>query len=163
MPPTGSTRCFRLDEGRRRSADPDGTQGTRQIDVKIYAKGRMSTAHAADFPMVLRVRHTLTKERQARGFRAPSFRDVLGSRKSSENTPDLSVFRRNDSRGTPALAYKIPRFCLGTLESRYQRRCRRSEGAFAARHCGNALSHEADIATVRPFGMLGANLRLANF
>ena len=33
-------------------------EGARQIDVKIYAKGRMPTAHAADFPMVLRVRCT---------------------------------------------------------------------------------------------------------
>ncbi len=38
--------------------------------------------------------------------------DVPGSRKSSENTADLRVFRQKDGLGNPALAYKIPRICL---------------------------------------------------
>jgi hypothetical protein len=40
-------------------------------------------------------------------FSCAVFSDLLGSRKSSENTADLSVFRQEDSRGTPPLASKI--------------------------------------------------------
>jgi hypothetical protein len=37
---------------------------------------------------------------------------VPGSRKSTENTADLSIFRQKDDRRHTGLAYKFARFCL---------------------------------------------------
>jgi len=54
------------------------------------------------------------KERWAWYFRAPLLL-VPGSRSSLENTGDLSVFAKGLPRGTPALTYKIVRFCLVPL------------------------------------------------
>ncbi len=49
------------------------------------------------------------------------FSDVPGSRRSSENTAALSVFRQKDGLGTPALACNIVRFCLLPLYHRWPR------------------------------------------
>ena len=51
-------------------------------------------------------------------FSCAVFSDVLGSRKSSENTFDLRVFATMTAGAHPALAYKIPRFCLVPLFQR---------------------------------------------
>jgi len=48
-------------------------------------------------------------------FSCAVFSDVPGSRKSSENTLISASFRQKFGHSIPALAYKIPRFCLVPL------------------------------------------------
>jgi hypothetical protein len=67
----------------------------------------MPTAHAADFPMGLRVRCTLSKERRAWYFRAPNVSDcpVPGNRREIRLLS--AFFAKRTALGTPALACKV--------------------------------------------------------
>ena len=56
----------------------------------------MPTAHAADFPTVLRGSVPPDETVAGMVFSCAVFSDVPGSRKSAQNTADLGVFRQKD-------------------------------------------------------------------
>src|SRR5216683_549272 len=77
------------------------------------------------------------------------FSDVSGSRRSSENTAALSVFRQKDDRGTPALACKIARFLpvpFERLDRARQERATFSAACSRATVCSDKAMSRFDVA-----------------